>query len=236
MREFAELGRLIIGLGGQVNELSGRVDELSGQVNALNGRVDALDGRMDALIVETNSRFDEMNDRMDALNRRIDGTNRRFTDLHDDIGDMKGAALEWRLRETGIVAIADDLGFRSAEPVRFAEWGQASSEFNEMLRQAQDAGAITSFDYRRILKTDAIFRGRNPSVPAENSPYVLVEASHHARENKINQALLSRIALKKMLPPDFPVYSALYCARIPEEIRDMARGNQISVHMSDREL
>ena len=231
MREFIALRQLIVE----------SVMRLESQISATNAQVvktNAQGAETNAQVADLRTQFVEFTKRTDAeflkLGNRVSGTHRRIDDIHEDIGDMKGAALEWRLRETGMVAIADDLGFRSAEPMRFAEWGQASSQFNETLRQAQDAGTINRSEYRRILKTDAIFRGRNPDVPAESSPYVLVEAAHHARESKVNQVLLSKFAMEKVMP-DVQVVAAIYCARIPDDVRYMAEDHRVSVHISDRE-
>lgn len=80
----------------------------------------------------------------------------RSNTLENDIGVLKGIALEARLADRGLAQIARTFSLRRLRNVRPSELGRASSTFDEAIWEALDSGVIHNGEYQRLLDTDLI--------------------------------------------------------------------------------
>lgn len=137
----------------------------------------------------------------------------------NDIGELKGFALESKLYNRGTSYLATELNVYDIAIIRVAERDENSAEFNTQLRDALENGAITMEEYNRVLRTDMIVSGRRPAVPG--TVYAAIEASFAVHRADIRKVKETKDILDKIFP-DAETYTALFYTNIQPFIENEA--------------
>ena len=144
----------------------------------------------------------------------------------NDIGMLKGIALETKLYNRGVALIATLLRVRNGQRVRVAEMDDNSAEFNNAVLQVLESDVLTEAEYDRILDTDMIVSGIRQG--SSNLIYTAIETSYTASRADIYKVKETAAILGKVFD-DVEIHAALYCVNISSIIEDEAA--QQGVHL-----
>jgi hypothetical protein len=142
----------------------------------------------------------------------------------DDIGTLKGFALESKLYNRGTSYLATALNVYDIAIIRVAERDENSAEFNSRIRDALERGVITMEEYNRVLRTDMIVSGRRPGV--SDDVYAAIEASYTVHRADIEKVKQTKDILDKAFP-DAEILTALFYTNIQPFIEDEAYKDNI---------
>ncbi len=143
----------------------------------------------------------------------------------NDIGVLKGVALETRLADKGLAQIASTFSMRRMRIVRLAEHNRASERFNEAIWAALDDGLIDNSEYKRLLDTDLIVQG---TVGDRNVAYCATEASYTPEADDVDKVSQSANILRKVFA-DAEVYAALYCVAMTPDTEAESREKGVTL-------
>ena len=167
--------------------------------------------------------------RFSEYSRKTDG---RLDRMENDMGDLKGLALESKLYNRGISSIATLLKVRNGRRVRAAELDDNSIAFNRAIEEAEDQGILSEREYDRLLDTDMIVQcsRRGSSQPV----YVAIEATYGVTNSDISKVKASESALRKVFP-DAEVHTVMYFANdLPEDVRQRCLEQDVHLIQVDR--
>ena len=137
----------------------------------------------------------------------------------NDIGMLKGFALEGKLYNRGVALMATLLRVRNGQRVRVAEMDDNSAEFNNAIFEALESDVLTEAEYDRLLDTDMIVSGRRPGSPS--LIYTAIEASYTVSRADIYKVKETAAILDKVLS-DVEIHAALYCVNVLPFVEDEA--------------
>ena len=137
----------------------------------------------------------------------------------NDIGFLKGFALESKLYNRGASYLATALNVYDIAIIRVAERDENSAAFNTRLRDALEESVITMEEYDRVLRTDMIVSGRRPGVPG--TVYAAIEASFAVHRADIRKVMQTKAILDKIFP-DAETLTALFYTNIQPFIENDA--------------
>ena len=167
----------------------------------------------------TNLRLDRIDSNLSVLKADVAELKEMSQSHTNDIGFLKGFALESKLYNRGTSYLATSLNVYDITRIRAAERDENSAEFNSRLRDALENGAITMEEYDRVLSTDMIVSGRRTSVVG--TAYVAIEASYSVHRSDIRKVIQSKVILDKIFP-DAETHTALFYTNIRPFIEDEA--------------
>ena len=167
----------------------------------------------------TNLRLDRIDSNLSVLKADVAELKEMSQSHTNDIGFLKGFALESKLYNRGTSYLAPSLNVYDIPRIRAAERDENSAEFNSRLRDALENGAITMEEYDRVLSTDMIVSGRRTSVVG--TAYVAIEASYSVHRSDIRKVIQSKVILDKIFP-DAETHTALFYTNIRPFIEDEA--------------
>ena len=167
----------------------------------------------------TNLRLDRIDSNLSVLKADVAELKEMSQSHTNDIGFLKGFALESKLYNRGTSYLATSLNVYDITRIRAAERDENSAEFNSRLRDALENGAITMEEYDRVLSTDLIVSGRRTSVVG--TAYVAIEASYSVHRSDIRKVIQSKVILDKIFP-DAETHTALFYTNIRPFIEDEA--------------
>ena len=167
----------------------------------------------------TNLRLDRIDSNLSVLKADVAELKEMSQSHTNDIGFLKGFALESKLYNRGTSYLATSLNVYDITRIRAAERDENSAEFNSRLRDALENGAITMEEYDRVLSTDMIVSGHRTSVVG--TAYVAIEASYSVHRSDIRKVIQSKVILDKIFP-DAETHTALFYTNIRPFIEDEA--------------
>ncbi len=188
----------------RLEELTQRVDQLTQRVDQLTQRVDQLTQRVDQLT----QRVDELTQRVDQLTQRVDQLAeaqrrteealahlaRRVDGLTDQVGGLRGEAVERRYRERAHAYFG-----RIVRRLRVLP----PQELADLLDDAVDAGRLSLEERDALLWADVIGEGRSPT--GERIALV-VEASATVSQRDVTRAVARAASFAKVAGvPAWPV-------------------------------
>ena len=174
----------------------------------------------------TNLRLDRIESDLSVLKADVAELKEMSQSHTNDIGFLKGFALESKLYNRGTSYLATELNVYDIAIIRAAERDENSAAFNARLRDALEESAITMEEYYRVLRTDMIVNGRRPSVPG--TVYVAVEASYAVHRSDIQKVMQTKAILDKVFP-DVETDTALFYTNIQPFIEDEA--SEAGIHL-----
>ena len=127
--------------------------------------------------------------------------------LKNDVGELKGIGLESKLYNRGVALTATYLDMFDGERIRVAERDDNSAEFNSAIYSAREEGSITTAEYRRLLATDMVIKGRKVGVA--HPVYAAIEATYSISTRDIDKVCQSANLIRRTLP-DSEVHPVLY--------------------------
>ena len=125
----------------------------------------------------------------------------------NDVGELKGVGLENKLYNRGIGLTATYLDLYDGERIRVAERDDNSAEFNSAIYGAREEGSLTTVEYRRLLATDMVIKGRKTG--AAHPVYAAIEATFSISTRDIDKVCQSATLIRRILP-DSEVHPMLY--------------------------
>ena len=137
----------------------------------------------------------------------------------NDIGFLKGFALESKLYNRGSSYIATLMNVHDITRIRVAERDENSAEFNRELLESLQNGIITMDEYNRVLRTDMILTARRPR--AAETVYVAVEASYAVHRADIRRVKETKAILNKTFP-NAEAHTAIFYTNIQPFIENEA--------------
>lgn len=167
----------------------------------------------------TNLRLDRIASDLSVLKADIAELKEIGQSHTNDIGFLKGFALESKLYNRGTSYLATEINVYDIAIIRVAERDENSAEFNEELRDALENGAITMEEYDRVLRTDMIVSGRRPGVVG--TVYAATEASYSVHRSDIRKVMQTKAILDKIFP-DAETLTALFYTNIQPFIENEA--------------
>ena len=185
----------------------------------LSDEVLELPKRLSLYAEATNLRLDRIDSNLSVLKADVAELKEMSQSHTNDIGFLKGFALESKLYNRGTSYLATSLNVYDITRIRAAERDEDSAEFNSRLRDALENGAITMEEYDRVLSTDMIVSGRRTSVVG--TAYVAIEASYSVHRSDIRKVIQSKVILDKIFP-DAETHTALFYTNIRPFIEDEA--------------
>lgn len=147
------------------------------------------------------------NRRLDAIESDVSTLKSDVSTLKNDVGEVKGVSLENKLQNRGISLVATYFDLFDGTRIRVAERDDNSAEFNSAIYEAHSAGALNAEEYRRILDTDMVVRGRK--VGAAHPVYVAIETSYSLSNADIDKVCQTAELIGKLFV-DSEVSAALY--------------------------
>jgi hypothetical protein len=166
-------------LAARLDALTGRVDQLTERVDVVTDRLGRLTDRVDQLTV----RLDRLTDRVDQLAVRVDQLTIAVTDLTavvrrqgDDLGEVKGWALEARYRDRPHAYFGAVL-----RRARAATYDDVPS-----LWEAYDAGRIDRDDWNDLHRLDVLVQGVDRAAA---TVFVAMEVAYRADASDVDRAV-----------------------------------------------
>lgn len=181
-----------------------------------------LEGRQ-LKLEESMLRLEEQHQRLEEGQQRLELGQQGHT---NDIGMLKGFALETKLYNRGIALVATRMRLRNGRRIRVAEMDDNSDEFNNALYQALNDGTLSEAEYHRILDTDMILSGMLPG--SSDLVYIAIEATYTVSRVDIYKVRETAAILGRVLP-GVEILVALYYVNIMDMFEDEA--NQQGVQL-----
>ena len=172
---------------------------------------------------ERQQRLEEGQQRLEEGQQRLESGQHGHT---NDIGMLKGFALETKLYNRGIALVATRMKLRNGRRVRVAEVDDNSDEFNNALYQALNDGTLSEAEYHRILDTDMILSGMLPG--SSDLVYIAIETTYTVSRVDIYKVKETAAILGRVFH-GVEILVALYYVNIMDMFEDEA--NQQGVHL-----
>lgn len=148
--------------------------------------------------------------------------------MQDDLGEIKGQKIEFRLERRIVSILSDLLNQRNGIIIRGGHHNRAVSEFNEAIYDAYKKGVIDDRERNRIISTDMVVRATNRE--SGEIVYSVVEASWVIDDNDVIRAHRSAEVVAKIYP-GAKAEAVVYGATINDRGRDAAE--RLGVIVSD---
>ena len=155
-----------------VSEMRDFVSEMRNYIKVTDERLERLEEGQRRL-EERQQRLEEGQQRLEEGQQRLESGQHGHT---NDIGMLKGFALETKLYNRGIALVATRMKLRNGRRVRVAEVDDNSDEFNNALYQALNDSTLSEAEYHRILDTDMILSGMLPG--SSDLVYIAIETTY----------------------------------------------------------
>ncbi len=175
-------------------------------------RFDAVDRRFDVV----DQRFDVVDQRFDAADQRFSGIDEKLVTLNIQVDDLRGRSLERDFRDKVHAFVGTFLlGTRIVLPDQLPG-----------LYEAYESGALPDEDYRRVVATDAVVRGRLKGSP--DSVYIAVEVSATINERDVERAKQTADILNRLGLAASPM---VFGNKIRTEAQEIADRTYVRVHL-----
>ena len=212
-----------------VSEMRDFVSEMRNYIKVTDERLERLEEGQHRL-EERQQRLEEGQQRLEEGQQRLEeGQQRLESGQHghtNDIGMLKGFALETKLYNRGIALVATRMKLRNGRRVRVAEVDDNSDEFNNALYQALNDGTLSEAEYHRILDTDMILSGTLPG--SSDLVYIAIETTYTVSRVDIYKVKETAAILGRVFH-GVEILVALYYVNIMDMFEDEA--NQQGVHL-----
>jgi exonuclease VII small subunit len=212
-----------------VSEMRDFVSEMRNYIKVTDERLERLEEGQRRL-EEGQHRLEERQQRLEEGQQRLEeGQQRLESGQHghtNDIGMLKGFALETKLYNRGIALVATRMKLRNGRRVRVAEVDDNSDEFNNALYQALNDGTLSEAEYHRILDTDMILSGMLPG--SSDLVYIAIETTYTVSRVDIYKVKETAAILGRVFH-GVEILVALYYVNIMDMFEDEA--NQQGVHL-----
>ena len=165
---------------------------------------------------------------------RIDSLEGRMKRLEDDLGVVKGAAVQLQMKSNIVSIFSTKMELRRGTLVKGAFGASTPThDFDDAIYDAFDQGAITERQRGRVNDTDAVIRAicRKTGLRI----YVAIEASFVIDDGDVDRAYRTSKILSKVFPGDLTA-SAVYGESINAEGSDMANDLDVIVHLTESAL
>ena len=212
-----------------VSEMRDFVSEMRNYIKVTDERLERLEEGQHRL-EEGQQRLEERQQRLEEGQQRLEeGQQRLESGQHghtNDIGMLKGFALETKLYNRGIALVATRMKLRNGRRVRVAEVDDNSDEFNNALYQALNDSTLSEAEYHRILDTDMILSGTLPG--SSDLVYIAIETTYTVSRVDIYKVKETAAILGRVFH-GVEILVALYYVNIMDMFEDEA--NQQGVHL-----
>ena len=212
-----------------VSEMRDFVSEMRNYIKVTDERLERLEQGQHRL-EEGQQRLEERQQRLEEGQQRLEeGQQRLESGQHghtNDIGMLKGFALETKLYNRGIALVATRMKLRNGRRVRVAEVDDNSDEFNNALYQALNDSTLSEAEYHRILDTDMILSGTLPG--SSDLVYIAIETTYTVSRVDIYKVKETAAILGRVFH-GVEILVALYYVNIMDMFEDEA--NQQGVHL-----
>jgi exonuclease VII small subunit len=205
-----------------VSEMRDFVSEMRNYIKVTDERLERLEQGQHRL-EERQQRLEEGQQRLEEGQQRLESGQHGHT---NDIGMLKGFALETKLYNRGIALVATRMKLRNGRRVRVAEVDDNSDEFNNALYQALNDGTLSEAEYHRILDTDMILSGMLPG--SSDLVYIAIETTYTVSRVDIYKVKETAAILGRVFH-GVEILVALYYVNIMDMFEDEA--NQQGVHL-----
>ena len=205
-----------------VSEMRDFVSEMRNYIKATDERLERLEEGQHRL-EERQQRLEEGQQRLEEGQQRLESGQHGHT---NDIGMLKGFALETKLYNRGIALVATRMKLRNGQRVRVAEVDDNSDEFNNALYQALNDSTLSEAEYHRILDTDMILSGTLPG--SSDLVYIAIETTYTVSRVDIYKVKETAAILGRVFH-GVEILVALYYVNIMDMFEDEA--NQQGVHL-----
>lgn len=199
----------------------------------LPARVTAIEGEVKEIRKElggVNRRLDSMDRRLDGMDGRMDGMDRRMDRMSDDIGYLKGEAIESRMARKIVSTISTKLELRRGTLVKGgSDTSTPAHDFDDAIYDAFENGAITERERARVNDTDAVIRAMSRETGIRT--YVAIEASFLIDDEDVERAHRTSEILSKVFPEDLTA-AAVYGESINPDGSGMAEKLGVAVHFT----
>ena len=205
-----------------VSEMRDFVSEMRSYTKVTDERLERLEQGQQRL-EERQQRLEEGQQRLEEGQQRLESGQHGHT---NDIGMLKGFALETKLYNRGIALVATRMKLRNGRRVRVAEVDDNSDEFNNALYQALNDSTLSEAEYHRILDTDMILSGMLPG--SSDLVYIAIETTYTVSRVDIYKVKETAAILGRVFH-GVEILVALYYVNIMDMFEDEA--NQQGVHL-----
>ena len=205
-----------------VSEMRDFVSEMRNYIKVTDERLERLEEGQHRL-EERQQRLEEGQQRLEEGQQRLESGQHGHT---NDIGMLKGFALETKLYNRGIALVATRMKLRNGRRVRVAEVDDNSDEFNNALYQALNDSTLSEAEYHRILDTDMILSGTLPG--SSDLVYIAIETTYTVSRVDIYKVKETAAILGRVFH-GVEILVALYYVNIMDMFEDEA--NQQGVHL-----
>ena len=205
-----------------VSEMRDFVSEMRNYIKVTDERLERLEQGQHRL-EERQQRLEEGQQRLEEGQQRLESGQHGHT---NDIGMLKGFALETKLYNRGIALVATRMKLRNGRRVRVAEVDDNSDEFNNALYQALNDSTLSEAEYHRILDTDMILSGMLPG--SSDLVYIAIETTYTVSRVDIYKVKETAAILGRVFH-GVEILVALYYVNIMDMFEDEA--NQQGVHL-----
>ena len=185
------------------------------------------------ILREMSERMSEMSERMSEMSEQQgetvkwqsemsvwkDEVTERQRRMQDDLGDIKGLKVEFRLERRIVSILSRLLNQRNGIIVRGGHHNSAVAEFEEAIYDARQNGVIDEREHVRINNTDVVVRATNRET--RDTVYSVVEASWVIDDNDVIRARRSAEVVAKIYP-DAKAVAVVYGMSINDRGRDAA--------------
>ena len=205
--ELLALPELVAKLAAEVRTLAEAQKRTEEQLQSLTKRVDALAEAQK----RTEEQLQSLTKRVDALAEAQKRTEEEITRLNSSLASLE---ISLRAEINKLADKVDDLrGFRREMEFRTKAHGllggklrriyvYSPNELAHLLANALDQGLIDEEEYRDILLTDAVLKGKEKAT--EDEVHVAVEVSVTVDIDDVERALKRAQALSKVWPKSLP--------------------------------
>lgn len=234
---FAQMSIRMDGISVRMDGMSVRMDEMSilmkemfeliarnSELIAQNSEQIARNGE---LIARNGEQIARNGEQIAQLNRTVAEMNARLGRTEIDVAALKGDVMELKMANRITPFISTKLELRAAFLVRGGQPTRASAEFDDLLYDAYEGGAIDDRERDRINATDLIVRAI--SRRSGSKVYVAIEASYVLDVRDVSRAHHSADILARMFP-DAEIHPAVYGRHINPEGRAEADRLGVSIY------
>ena len=193
-----------------------RVATLTEQVTMLTGQMTTLTARVTELVEaqkRTDGQIAELIEAQKRTDRQITELTQVVRTLVDDVGELKGDALENRYRNRVYAYFG-----RLLRPVH----ALSPDELTSLLEEAVDSGALSEAEADEVALADLVVRGRRREDGTQ--VYLAVEVSWSVDLNDVERAIRRANLLAKIGTPTMPVVAG---RRATDEAKQLARMEQV---------
>jgi len=216
----------LLNLPARVAVIEGEVKDIRKELGNINRRLDGMDQRFDGI----DRRFDGMDRRLDGMDGRMDGMDQRMDRMSDDIGYLKGEAIESRMARKIVSTISTKLELRRGTLVKGgSDTSTPAHDFDDAIYDAFESGAITEEERGRVNDTDAVIRATCRETGLR--VYVAIEASFVIDDEDVERAHRTSEILSKVFPEGLTA-AAVYGESINPVGSGVAEKLGVAVHFT----